>query len=468
MVILLLYGVFPRNVTRRYNAAAERKIRMQREFNAGQAMKIDSFSGIDIYRIDTDKFKTSSIHIFFQDNLTRENVTKNALLPAVMRRGSEGYPTLKDISMELENLYGASFDCGVNKKGERHLLHFYTEFLSKRFVPDGTDTFAAGIRLLFDIITRPAFINGVFSDDYLAQEKDKLRILIEGRVNDKMSYSVDRCLEEVCRDEPYGIYDYGFVEDLPAITAEDLTRHYRTVMETFPMQVFLTGSISDSEADRVVGLLKGLARKDITTLVNGFVKKENIEPRYVTETMNVTQGKLCIGYRTNTPPDSEDYKALMVYSGILGGGIHSKLFQNVREKASLAYYSNSMLEKFKGLMVINSGIEIKNKDIAMETIGRQLDEIRNGNISDREMEATLKSMETGLKSLTDSQINIVDFYLSQMISGTSDSFGDIIDKLYKVKKEDVVRVAQRIRLDTVYFLTAPEGGQQAAGQQTAG
>jgi predicted Zn-dependent peptidase len=437
---------------------------MEKEFNAGQAVKVDSFNGIDIYRIDTDKFKTSSIHIFFQDNLTRENVTKNALLPAVMRRGSEAYPTFRDIAMELEKLYGASFDCGVGKKGERHLIHFYTEFLSKRYAQDGTDTFAAGMKLLFDIVTRPAFVNGVFNEDYLASEKDKLRILIEGRVNDKMSYSVDRCLEEVCRDEPYGIYDYGFTEDLAGITAEELTDHYRNMMETYPMQVFLTGSISDAETDMVTKLLKDLPRRDIIALADGFAAKEKVKARYVTETMNVTQGKLCLGYRTNTPPDSDDYRALMVYSGILGGGTHSKLFQNVREKASLAYYSYAMLEKFKGLMVVSSGIEIKNKDKALEIIQRQLDEIRNGNISDYEMDAALKSMETGIKSLTDSQMNIVDFYLSQIISGTSDSFGDVISKIRKVKKDDVVRAAQKIALDTVYFLTAPEDGRQQAVQ----
>jgi predicted Zn-dependent peptidase len=438
---------------------------MEQEFNAGQAVKADSFNGIDIYRIETDKFKTNSIHIFFQDNLTRENVTKNALLPAVMRRGSKAYPTLKEISMELENLYGASFDCGVNKKGERHLLHFYIEFLSKRYAPDGTDTFSAGLGLLADIIANPAFVDGKFNEEYLISEKDKLRILIEGRVNDKMSYSVDRCLEEVCRDEPYGIYDYGFVEDLAPITAEELTDHYRKVMETYPMQVFLTGSISDAEADRVIALLKGLPRRDIIPLADGFAAKENVEARYVTETMNVSQGKLCLGYRTNTPPGSEDYRALMVYSGILGGGTQSKLFQNVREKASLAYYSSAMLEKFKGLMVISSGIEIKNKDKALEIIERQVDEIRNGNISDQEMDAALKSMETGIKSLTDSQMNIVDFYLSQLISGTPDSFGDVIKKIKRVGKEDVKRVAQRIRLDTVYFLTAAEGGnQETTGQ----
>lgn len=433
---------------------------MENGFNAGKAVRVSSFNGIDIYRIDTDKFKTSSIHFFFQDNLTRETVTKNALLPAVMRRGSRKYTTLRDISMELENLYGASFDCGVTKKGERHIIHFYTEFLSKRYVPDGTDTFAAGLDLLFSIITDPAFIGGRFSEEYLEQEKEKLKILIQGRVNDKMQYSVDRCLEEVCRDEPYSIFDYGFAEDLAAISADELTAHYRTVMETYPLQIYLAGSITDRETDSVISLLKGLPRKDTIKLNNGFVKKDNIRERQVTETMNVTQGKLCLGYRTNTAADSDDFPALMVFNSILGGGIHSKLFQNVREKASLAYYSYSRLEKFKGLMVISSGIEIKNKGRALEIIEKQLEDIRNGVISDQELEAAVKSIETGVKSLTDSQINIVDFFLSQTVSGTHDDFSDIIEKVKLVKKEDIVNTARRICLDTVYFLTAADGAAQ--------
>ncbi|HOJ81325.1 MAG TPA: insulinase family protein, partial [Clostridiales bacterium] len=252
---------------------------METGFDAGRPVRVSSFNGIDIYRVNTDKFKTSSIHFFFQDNLTRENVTKNALLPAVMRRGSMSYPTQRDISKELESLYGASFDCGVTKKGERHIIHFYTEFLSKQYVPDGTDTFAAALSLLFDIIARPALVNGRFSDEYLAQEKDNLRIRIEGRVNDKMSYSVDRCMEEMCRNEPFEIYDYGFVEDLAGITADELTAHYRTMLETFPMQVYLVGSITDGEAEKVSELLSGLERGNTVALRNGFARKEKADIR---------------------------------------------------------------------------------------------------------------------------------------------------------------------------------------------
>lgn len=428
---------------------------MENGFIAEQAVKIASFNGIDIYRINTDKFKTSSINFFFQDNLSREHVTKNALLPAVMRRGCEGFPSFRDIALELEKLYGATFDCGVTKKGERHILQFYTEFLSRKYVPDGSDSFAAAFELLMAIITKPVLENRSFREDYLTQEKEKLRILIESRVNDKMQYSVERCLEEVCHEEPYAIFDYGYADDLEGITAADLTEHYRRVLRSFPLQIYLTGDISDDQAAMVRDRLSKLERDEAETLRNGFVKKKAGEARHVTETMDVTQGKLCLGFRTNVAPDSQDYTALMVYSGILGEGIHSKLFQNVREKASLAYFAYSRLEKFKGLMVISSGIEFQNRDQALEIILQQLEEMKNGNISDQELEATLKTMETGLKSLGDSQMGIVDFYLSQTVAGTWDNFSDIITKIKKVARDEIIKVAEGIALDTVYFLAAP-------------
>lgn len=433
---------------------------MENPIKLEQARKVSSFNGIDIYRISTEKFKTSSIHFFFQDNLTRKTVTKNALLPAVLRRGSKEYPTLRDISMELEMLYGASFDCGVTKKGERHIIHFYTEFLSKRYIPDGTDSFETGFKLLYNIITEPVLENDHFKEDYLSQEKEKLRMMIESRVNDKMQYSVDRCLEEACRNEPFGIFDYGFVEDLENISAKELTDHYRMLMETYPLQVYLAGDISDSQIDSVTKQLAKIPRKNIKQLMNGFTEKKENEVRYVTENMNVSQGKLCFGFRTNIAPESKDFVKLMVYNGILGGGIHSKLFQNVREKASLAYYAYSRLEKFKGLMVISSGVETKNREKATEIILHQMEEIANGNISEYELESTIKSMETGVKSLGDSQLNMVDFYFSQTVSGTSDNLNDIIEKIKSVKPEDVKQTAENIMLDTVYFLTAPENSEQ--------
>jgi predicted Zn-dependent peptidase len=170
--------------------------------------------------------------------------------------------------------------------------------------------------------------------------------------------------------------------------------------------------------------------------------------------MDVSQAKLCLGFRTNTPPGSEDYYKLLVYNGILGGGIHSKLFQNVREKASLAYYVFSRIEKFKGLMVVSSGIETENREKAEEIILEQMEEIRKGNISDYEFDSTIKTIETGVRSLSDNQIQMVDFYLSQAIINGKDNFESLIKKVKSVTKQDVIDIASKIKLDTKYFLTS--------------
>jgi len=206
---------------------------------------------------------------------------------------------------------------------------------------------------------------------------------------------------------------------------------------------------SIQEGKGEINVLKGVSPDSFNKLM--------VKSKDVTEKLNVNQGKLSLGFRTNTSPDSSDYYALVVYNGILGGGIHSKLFQNVREKASLAYYVFSRLEKFKGLMVVSSGIEIENRDKALGIILEQLEQIKAGNISDYEYETTLNVIETGIKSLKDNQISIVDFYLSQTVAGTNDDFSSFIEKIRKVKREDVIRIAEKIKLDTIYFLTDERG-----------
>lgn len=418
--------------------------------------EIASFNGIKIYRINSRKFKTNSINIFFCDNLSKENAAKNALLPAVLRRGCEGYPTIRDISLYLEELYGSVFDCGVTKKGENQIIQFYLEYISDKYAASDIDLTKKNFDLLLKIITKPILENNAFKKEYVDQEAENLKELIESRVNDKMQYVIEKCLEEMCKDEPFGIYDYGSVKDLKEIDEKSLYEHYKYVLETLPVYVFVSGDIGDDGIKYIIDSLSKIKRGNIKSIDKAKVEIDVGEVRNITERVSINQGKLCLGFRTNTPSDSRDYYKLFVYNSILGGGLHSKLFQNVREKAGLAYYVFSRLEKFKGLMVISSGIEIKNKDKALEIIYKQLEDIKNGNISDYEYEASIKSIETGIKSLKDSQLQIVDFYLSQYISATNDSPDDIIENVKKVTKEDVADISKRIKLDTVYFLTSKE------------
>jgi len=415
---------------------------------------IDSFNGIEVYRVAVEKFKTNSINIFFLDNLSKENATKNALIPAVLRRGTGKHKSFREIALYLEELYGASFDCAVSKKGEYQIMQYYIDHVSDRYTGTDTNLFDDCFNLLLEIITEPLLENGTFRKDYLDQEKDNLKKIIEARMNDKVQYAVERCFEEMCKGEPFEIYENGSIEDLNKIQEADLFNHYKYILESLPMKVFISGDTDDNKIQSAITKLKKLKRSNIKDLSQPVISKPKRDINYVTEKLDVSQGKLSIGFRTNTAPDEKDYYSLVVFNSILGGGIHSKLFQNVREKESLAYYAFSRLEKFKGLMMISCGIEINQKDKAKDLILKQVEDIRQGNISDYEYDSSIKSIKTGLESLKDSQLAIVDFYLSQKISNTRDTLKSLYEKFEAVTRDEIVEVAKKVELDTIYFLTS--------------
>lgn len=425
--------------------------------------KLFEVNGINIYNIKSDRFKTNTISIFFQDNLNENSAAMNALFPSVLRRGTQNLPTLKDINLYLEELYGAVFDCGIAKKGERQIIHFFFEYLSDKYANEENRNFEGALEFLLDIVYRPFLKEEAFHPEYVEQEKTNLKMLIKSRTNDKVQYSMDRCYELMCREEPFGLYEYGTLEQIEKITPAELYKHYRDKVATLPADIFITGQLEDSDIEFLKSKVSSIERGVTKGLTAGIVKKYVDTVSFFEDRMEVTQGKLSLGFRTNITPKEDDYYALMVYSGILGGGMHSKLFQNVREKAGLAYYVFTGLEKFKGLMIIGSGIDIKQKERARELIMEQLEAIKDGRISDYEFESTIKSLETGIHSLKDSQLQVVDFNLSQLIAQTHDTFEGILSKIKRVTKKDVINVTKKIQLDTVYFLTSkdPEADPEA-------
>lgn len=416
--------------------------------------KITEVNGINVYNIKSNRFKTNTINVFFQDNLSNDSVALNALFPSVLRRGCKGLPTIKEVNLYLEDLYGAVFDCGIVKKGEKQIIHFYFEYVADKFASDGQRNFEKALSFLLNIIFNPALQDGSFNQQYVDQEKNNLKMLIESRTNDKVQYALDRCYELMCKNEPFGIYEYGTIKQIESITSKELYNHYKEKVSTLPMDIFISGELSDRDIEMLKNSLKNINRSTPKGLVKSIVKKCINKVNYFEDAMDVNQAKLSLGFRTNITAKEDDYYALLVYNGILGGGMHSKLFQNVREKAGLAYYVFAGLEKIKGLMIIGSGIDIKERDHAKELILKQLDEIQEGNITDYEFESTIKSLETGIQSLKDSQLQVVDFYLSQLIAETHDTLEGLLSKIKKVTKQDVIRISKKIQLDTEYFLTS--------------
>jgi len=412
---------------------------------------INISDNIRLHVIKTDKFKTNLMSVYMQRPLTNEEVTKNALLSMVLSRGTKSFPTSKEMAKTLEGLYGASLGSDVSKKGERNILHYRMQLINDKYI-GSNDLFSKGIHMLNELINEPLLEEEGFNREYIRQEKANLEEKIEGRKNDKMKYAYDRCIEEMCKNESFSLYEYGSIDNLQSITNKSLYEHYKNIITTSPVDICVVGDIEAKEVQRMI--MDGL-KLDIKSAVS--IEREKIDFKVdkiktITDEMDVNQGKLTLGYRTNVPYESELYIPLTIYSNILGGGPNSKLFKNVREKESLCYYIFSRIEKFKSLLLISSGIEFKSYDKAVDLIGKQLEDMSEGKFSNEDMESAKNSMITSIRAMTDSPVMLADFYYTQLISNSKDNVEGIINKIKNTSKEAIVEAGRNIQLDTVYFL----------------
>jgi predicted Zn-dependent peptidase len=415
--------------------------------------KKELYNGINMIYIPVNKFKTFTLNINIHRNLCREEATKNALLPLVLKRGCEDYKTSKVIAEYLEDMYGVIFRCNINKKGENQIISFSFEGIEDKYVPSNERLFEKVVSFASSILLNPLIIDNGFKKEYVEQEKLKLKEMIEGLINDKMSYAVERCYQEMCRDERFGVYELGNASDISNICEKSLYEHYLKVIGESPIDIFICGSLDKDICENTISKYFKIVRDNkVHNYPSTEVKKIVNGVKNITEELKVNQGKLSLGFRTKILPNDKSYYSLMVYNSILGGGAHSKLFNNVREKLSLAYYVFSRLERFKGVMIISSGIEIENYKKAYEEIITQMNSINNGEISKTEFDSSINSIVNGINSLQDNASQIIDYYQAQLLSGTQNSFEKIVEMVKEVTIDDVLEISKQIELDTVYFL----------------
>lgn len=413
---------------------------------------IQVLPGVNLTLVQTDQFKTGCFSINLVRPLCREEAAMNALLPNVLLRGTKAQPTMQAISAHLDHLYGASVGSLTRKKGEVQTLGFYADFLSEHLVPGGEVILEPVAAFLGDVLLDPVLEDGLLRADYVSSEKTNLINAIEANINEKRAYAQKRLLSTMCADEAYGLSRLGEVDEVRAITPESLTAHWKKVLATSRIELFYLGRES---AETVVQLFQKafakLPRKEPVHAGTQVIRFAGA-PKELVEQMDVTQGKLSMGFRTGCTCADDSYPALVLLNAVFGSGVTSKLFVNVREKQSLCYYANSALEKFKGLMIVSSGIESENYEITKAEILRQLDACRAGEISDEELESARRHLDSLLRMQLDAPGSLDDFYIGQAICGLDGTLQALREALQKVTKQQVVQAACNISLDTVYFL----------------
>lgn len=395
-----------------------------------------------ITKIQTKKFKTNVYALYLTIPMKSEDITYNALIPTILKRGCEKYTDQLKISKKLEEMYDATLGIGISKTGNNEVLKFYIESLNNNYIPENEDLSKTSIEMLLNIVMHPLIINGKFDEDYVRQEKENLKKVIQSRKDNKDTYANNRLLEEMFKEQPFGQYKFGNIDEIDNITSEKLYEKYKELIKNSEKYLYIVGDVKNLNIESY-----NIDEKEITISKEFPVKiseKENI----VKEQMDVTQGKLVIGLNT---PNIENEK-IALYNTILGRGANSKLFLNVREKEGLAYSAGSTYLKRNNAIIISTGIEVSKYNKAIEVIKNQLKDMEDGNITEKEMKDAKQFINAGLNLINESSENMIEYRFDKDLYNEEIDVEKYRKKIEEVKKEDIVKVAKQIKIDTIYFL----------------
>ena len=417
----------------------------------------DLKQGIKAHFINTDLYKTDLSCIIITTPLKRETVTLNALIPFMLRRGTKKLPNQSLINKELENMYGAAFNCGIDKMGDNVVLKFYMESISSEYTLAGENILEMNLSNILDIVFNPLQNGELLNEEFLNLEKENLKRVINKKIDDKESYALDKCISAMYGDNKFGLYKYGYEEDVEKITIEDISEYYNWLIQNSKIDIFVSGNIESNNIEKFLkeneNIKKLKPRIENYILNNEFTESKQIveKTNEIFEKMDVTQGKLVIGLDILSHMENLQVISL-VYNTILGDGANSMMFQNVREKASLAYSARSTFVKQKLNIFIRCGIQIENFEKTVELIKVQLENIKNGKFEEKDLQNAKTYLISSLKNIAEEQDTEVIYYIGQEISKTNMSLEEYIEKIEKVTKENVIELANSIQINTIYFL----------------
>lgn len=410
--------------------------------------------GVNLHTIKTSKFKTNLFALMLTTKITKQNVTKNALISLILRRGTENIKTQEEISKKLENMYGANFDCGIDKIGDNQVIKFYLESLNDEYLPTEESNLKESIKILLDIAFNPLTQKNKFKQEYFEAEREKLKQIIEAKKDNKGMYAFNRCIEEMYKNSPYGIYKFGEVEELEKITNEELYAYYKDLIQRCKVDIFISGEQLKDIKEEIENdkNMKKLNERNAEYVKNSIEQyDENIKEKVITESADVTQGKLVIGIDLKEIGENSKNVAL-IYNAILGGTATSKLFQNVREKASLAYTAGSNYIRQKNNIFIRCGIEIENYEKALTIIKEQIEDMKQGKFTEEELENTKQYIISTIEAIEDEQDTQITYYFGQEITESNSDINKYKENIKSVTKQQIIELAKNIKINTIYFL----------------
>lgn len=415
----------------------------------------------NVYIINNEKFKSIYFSINFTTNANKKEMSESAVLASILSKSCEKYKTEKEIQEYLYSLYGANFDIGVEKLGDLYNIEFKGECINRKFLPEKTDVVNSVLEFMYNIIFKPDIANDKFNEEILNREKENIINKIKEIKDDKLRFGIRKMEELMCKDEPFATSVYGDEEEVLKITNKELYGRYEKLLNDSCITMIISGNLNgyDDIIDRVNSIFSNKLQSKIDYKdFNYNIKKEH-QKEVVEEKLDTTQSVLAYGLRLKDIT-KDDFYTLNVYNAILGGTPSSKLFQNFREKESLAYTVRSRYYRYKDMIIIYAGIQRENYEKAKKVLEKQITDIKLGDISDEEFNASKQSIISDLKEWNDSKIALSKMYISNMFATKTNSviLDDMIKKVNNVSKEDVINIAKKVEIEKIFFL----GGELSA------
>lgn len=411
----------------------------------------DSNNRIGFYK--SRKFKNNAISVIIPVSMG-ENVTGFNVLSQVLKRGTERFATSSEITRYLQDMYGSFFDIIIGKRGDKLFLTFYISFLDNRFTLYGEDLWEKAVELIKEVIYRPRLVEGGFQSEIVTQEIEDQKLYIESQYDDKGHYNMIKVIEQGLMDS-YAKPEFGTMEELHALNGDVLMELWKD-LRSREAYIQAAGNIEDER--RISELLSGIFDEANGGLKAGRGLHDHVAPVFVRdlpkaeEPMRINQGKMSLLYSTNTDIFKGDYFSLAVMNSIFGGGAHSKLFNEVREKHSLCYYVYSTFDKFKGVMTISSGVDFKNFDRARELIELELEKMKKGDFTDEEITMSKTRLKATLVAMEDSMYSTMEYVSSLRVYGIGYTVDDVIRGIEEVDRERIMAAAGRLEFITSHYL----------------
>lgn len=417
-------------------------------------MSIQLNEGVHLHVLPTKKYKTIRMMLKFRAPLNKKTITKRAMLANLLETNSKKYPTQTALRSVLSNMYGASFGTGVSKKGNTHILSFSLNLVNEKYLSKGDNILQEGIDFLKEVIFQPNAENGQFHEKTFKREKDNLVDYYSSLFDDKQTYASLALQELFFEDVNQQTPSVGTKEDLKEISPTSLYDYYQDILSQDKIDIYVLGDVNAKEIQSAFEQFNFSPREVITTS-SFYNEPAASEVENKTEQQEIIQAKFNLGYTTNIFYHDPTYYAAQVFNGLFGGFPHSKLFMNVREKESLAYYASSSMDTFRGMMTVQTGIDVQKVDQVKEIIALQLKEMQAGNFTDESISQTKEMLKNQLFQSEDNAGAVIErIYALQLAKGNVLSIDEWVARIEKVTKEDIIEVANQVKLKATFFLTA--------------